>query len=106
MVDKKEIMDIKELSSYIGLSRSKIYQLIKEKKIPASKIGRQYKFSKELIDTWLKENIITKPEEPQLDLFKKTKKGGEENGSEEKSKKESSEKENSKEESGKKEKTC
>lgn len=64
----KDIMSTKELSQYIGLSKSKIYQLIRQKKIPASKIGRQYKFSKEMIDAWLKEKIITLPKEPPAKL--------------------------------------
>lgn len=58
----KEIMDVKELSKYLGIGKSKIYQLIREKKIPASKIGRQYRFSKSVIDSWLKENLITREE--------------------------------------------
>jgi excisionase family DNA binding protein len=56
----KEIMDVKELSKYLGIGKSKIYKLIREKKIPASKIGRQYRFSKSVIDSWLKENLITR----------------------------------------------
>jgi len=64
----KDIMSTKELSQYIGFSKSKIYQLIRQKKIPASKIGRQYKFSKEMIDAWLKEKMITLPKEPQAKL--------------------------------------
>lgn len=65
----KDVMSIRELSKYIGLSRSKIYRLIREKKIPASRIGRQYKFAKGVIDSWLKENIITKSEDIQMGLF-------------------------------------
>jgi len=68
----KDVMSIKELSEYIGMSKSKIYQLIKIKKIPASKIGRQYKFSKDVIDEWLKEKIITEESEIQGTLFAKT----------------------------------
>lgn len=56
----KEIMDVKELSKYLCIGKSKIYQLIQQKKIPASKIGRQYRFSKSVIDSWLKENLITR----------------------------------------------
>lgn len=67
----KDVMDIIELSEYIGIGRSKIYSLIRQKKIPASKIGRQYRFSKELVDGWLKEQDITKPEAQQMGLFKK-----------------------------------
>jgi len=60
----KQIMDIKELSEYLGIGKSKIYSLIKHKKIPASKIGRQYRFSKDIVDSWLKDKIITRKEEP------------------------------------------
>lgn len=56
----KQIMDIKELSDYLGISRTTIYNLIKKKKIPASKIGKQYRFSKDVVDSWLKDKIITK----------------------------------------------
>lgn len=59
---QKEVMDVKELVKYLGIGKSKIYQLIKQKKIPASRIGRQYRFSKSVIDAWLKESLITKEE--------------------------------------------
>lgn len=64
-----EVMDIKALAQYLGMGRSKIYGLIRQRKIPASRIGRQYRFSKGLVDAWLKERLIMKPEEPQLSMF-------------------------------------
>ncbi|MDI6757568.1 MAG: helix-turn-helix domain-containing protein [Endomicrobiia bacterium] len=67
--DIKEIMDIKELSEYLGIGKSKIYALIRAKKIPASKIGRQYRFSKGVVDNWLKEKIITRKEDADISLF-------------------------------------
>ncbi|MBI4369166.1 MAG: helix-turn-helix domain-containing protein [Elusimicrobia bacterium] len=63
-----DVMDIKELSGYLGLGKSKIYALISAKKIPASKIGRQYRFSRPLIDSWLQERVITDREQT-LPLF-------------------------------------
>ena len=65
----KEIMDVKELTDYLGIGKSKIYSLIRQKKIPASKIGRQYRFSRDIIDNWLKERIITGKQELQIGLF-------------------------------------
>ncbi|MCK9582396.1 MAG: helix-turn-helix domain-containing protein [Endomicrobiales bacterium] len=62
----KEVMDIKELAIYLGIGKSKIYSLIRTKKVPASKIGRQYRFSKSVVDAWLKEKIITTKQEPTL----------------------------------------
>ncbi len=63
-----EVMDIRSVSKYLGMGKSKIYALIRLKKIPASRIGRQYRFSKEIIDNWLKEKLITRSEEPQMSL--------------------------------------
>lgn len=65
-----DVMDIKTLAQYLGMGRSKIYGLIRTKKIPASRIGRQYRFSKPLIDAWLKERLII-PQESQIALFDK-----------------------------------
>lgn len=68
-----DVMDIKTLALYLGLGRSKIYGLIRLKKIPASRIGRQYRFSKDLVDAWLKERLIM-PQETQIALFDKPEK--------------------------------
>jgi excisionase family DNA binding protein len=65
-----EVMDIKTLALYLGMGRSKIYNLIRQKKVPASRIGRQYRFSRPLVDQWLKEQLILRPEESQMPLFK------------------------------------
>ncbi len=65
-----EVMDIKTLALYLGMGRSKIYNLIRQKKVPASRIGRQYRFSKVLVDQWLKEQLILRPDESQMPLFK------------------------------------
>jgi excisionase family DNA binding protein len=68
-----EVMDIKALAQYLGMGRSKIYGLIRQRKVPASRIGRQYRFSKPLVDAWLKERLIMRPEEQQISLFPKVK---------------------------------
>lgn len=68
--ESKEIMDVMEVARYLGIGKSKIYNLIRTKKIPASKIGRQYRFSKDVIDSWLKEKLITEGPSFQYDLFK------------------------------------
>ena len=64
-----EVMDIKALAQYLGMGRSKIYGLIRQKKVPASHIGRQYRFSKALVDAWLKERLIMPTQEQQFSLF-------------------------------------
>lgn len=66
----REVMDIRELAGYLGIGKSKIYALIRARKIPASRIGRQYRFSKAVVDAWLRESLITHEPEPQGRLFK------------------------------------
>ncbi|MBU2568295.1 MAG: helix-turn-helix domain-containing protein [Elusimicrobia bacterium] len=76
MEDKKqvEIMDVRQLSQYLGIGKSKIYNLIRQRKIPASRIGRQYRFSKEVVDHWLKEKIISVGPDFQMSLLEKQEK--------------------------------
>jgi len=64
-----EVMDLREVCDYLRLGKSKIYAMIRLKKIPASRIGRQYRFSKSVIDAWLKEQLITQPDQPQGTFF-------------------------------------
>ena len=66
----RDVMDIKSLAHYLGIGKSKIYALIRHKKIPASRIGRQYRFSRVIIDQWLNERLITKDRDTQMTLFK------------------------------------
>ena len=66
----REVMDIKSLAGYLGMGKSKIYALIRLKKIPASRIGRQYRFSRTVIDQWLNERLITKAVDAQMSFFK------------------------------------
>lgn len=65
----REVMDIQDLADYLDMGKSKIYALIRQKKIPASRIGRQYRFSKEVIDQWLKERLITQKQDSQISFF-------------------------------------
>jgi excisionase family DNA binding protein len=65
----KEVMDIKDLAGYLGIGKSKIYALIRSRQIPASRIGRQYRFAKEVIDSWLRERIITQTPDAQKSFF-------------------------------------
>ena len=69
MSTAKEVMDIKDLAGYLGIGKSKIYALIRTRQIPASRIGRQYRFSKEVIDSWLRERIITQTPDAQKSFF-------------------------------------
>lgn len=53
-----KIMDIEQLSDYLGLSKSHIYKLTSTHSIPHSKRGKRLYFDKETINTWVLEHKI------------------------------------------------
>lgn len=48
-------LKIQQIASYLQISRGKVYKLAQQGKIPASKIGGQWRFKKDRIDKWLEE---------------------------------------------------
>ncbi len=50
---KHQLMTTCEVSEYLRISRASVYRLVKMKKIPVVKIGRQLRFRKDVIDGWL-----------------------------------------------------
>ena len=62
----KDIMNVKEVASYLGFGVTKIYELAEAREIPAAKIKGQYRFIKELIDTWLKESALQRTRQKEL----------------------------------------
>jgi excisionase family DNA binding protein len=58
----QQLMDFEEVKRYLKLTKSTFYRLLQNNQIPASKIGRQWRFKKEEIDKWLEEskNINTR----------------------------------------------
>jgi len=51
---EKRLLNINELSQYLGIPKQTIYQWTSQQRIPFIKIGR-LRFDKEKIDRWLKE---------------------------------------------------
>ena len=51
-----ELMTVQELADYLRVTEKTIYRLLKRGKIPATKVGRQWRFKKTVIDEWLQRN--------------------------------------------------
>ena len=48
------VMTIEDLSKYLKISRSTLYKLAQEGKLPSQKVGRHWRFHREAVDSWLK----------------------------------------------------
>lgn len=57
MAEKQEsVLTIIELAEYLKISKSTLYKLVQEGKIPGQKVGRHWRFLKSRIDRWLDES--------------------------------------------------
>jgi len=46
-------MDVREASSYLGVSRDTLYKYLSEERIPAFKLGNRWRFKKTVLDDWM-----------------------------------------------------
>jgi excisionase family DNA binding protein len=46
-------LTLEQIAEYLQMSESSIYKMAQAGKIPANKVGRQWRFKKEVIDRWV-----------------------------------------------------
>lgn len=51
----KDVMTIDELAEYLQVSKSTLYKLAQEGRLPAQKVGKHWRFYKQSIDDWMRE---------------------------------------------------
>ena len=60
MIKNNDIMTLEEVAEYLRLKPQTIYTWAQEKKIPAAKLGKEWRFKKSLIDKWFNQHIDNK----------------------------------------------
>ncbi len=67
----KEMFTTKEVAEYLSINEKQVYRLIKEKKIPATRITGKWLFPKNLIDEWVmnsaRESVSLAPKRSSLE---------------------------------------
>jgi excisionase family DNA binding protein len=65
-----EIMTLEEVAAYLKLKPQTIYTWAQEKKIPAAKLGKEWRFKRSIIDRWINQHfdprfseIVNEPDE-------------------------------------------
>jgi len=48
-----QIMTLREVAKYLGLHVMTVYKLTREGRVPAAKIGGQWRFKRDVLDGWL-----------------------------------------------------
>lgn len=48
------VLTIDELAAYLKIAKSTLYKLAQENKVPGQKVGRHWRFHRDAVDAWLK----------------------------------------------------
>lgn len=60
MPQPTDIMTLEEVAEYLRLKPQTIYTWAQEKKIPAAKIGKEWRFRRSVIDKWFDRHMDDK----------------------------------------------
>jgi excisionase family DNA binding protein len=58
-LQQEPIFTLDDLATYLRVSKSTLYKLVQEGKVPGHKVGKHWRFRRESIDQWLDENPNT-----------------------------------------------
>jgi excisionase family DNA binding protein len=53
------VLTIDDLAAYLKISKSTLYKLAQEGKLPGQKVGRHWRFHRPTIDEWLQKSNIS-----------------------------------------------
>ncbi|OGX18292.1 MAG: hypothetical protein A3K83_01000 [Omnitrophica WOR_2 bacterium RBG_13_44_8b] len=62
MAKNREIMTAKEVAQYLNIHPLTVHKYAREGKIPAFKIGTDWRFHKKYIERWIREKSVYRPE--------------------------------------------
>ena len=54
-----EILTLEEVAQYLRLKPQTIYKWVQERRIPAVKLGKEWRFRKSILDRWMDEQILS-----------------------------------------------
>jgi len=57
---KKPYMSINEVAERFGVNVTTIYRLVQKGKLPGFKIGNQWRFSEDLLESWAADQVTVK----------------------------------------------
>jgi excisionase family DNA binding protein len=62
-MEEKRLLSVDEVADYLKIPKSTLYKMCSEREIPCAKIGKHWRFDKNVIDEW----FIGKMQNPEMD---------------------------------------
>ena len=57
MATERAYLSVEEVAGHFGVTTSTVYRLAQHGKLPAFKVGSQWRFSKELLEGWVMDRV-------------------------------------------------
>ena len=57
VTESREVMNVRQASTYLGISPDTLYRYITEGEIPAFKLGNRWKLRKTILDRWMERKM-------------------------------------------------
>jgi len=61
---QENLLTIEQVAEYLKVDKFTVYRLVTSKKLPAFKVGSQWRFKRKMIDTWLDKNSNMRNKNP------------------------------------------
>jgi len=50
---QRTLLTVEEVAHYLNVDRFTVYRLVSDKMLPAFKVGNQWRFNRDMVDSWL-----------------------------------------------------
>lgn len=57
-VNQDNVLTIEELAVYLKISKSSLYKLAQKGEVPGQKVGKHWRFRRDIIDQWMAESTF------------------------------------------------
>jgi len=51
------LLTTKQVAEYLRIDKFTVYRLVAQGKLPAYKVGSQWRFNRKFLETWLRQNL-------------------------------------------------
>jgi len=53
---QEKLLNCEQIAHYLGVDKFTVYRLVAQKKLPAFRVGSQWRFKKSVVEDWLMKN--------------------------------------------------
>lgn len=68
MIEMQEkLLNCEQIAHYLGVDKFTVYRLVAQKKLPAFRVGNQWRFKKSVVEDWLIKNSNMKQKKDRIE---------------------------------------